>query len=305
MNVAEPRLSPALVAMGVQTLAIDDEHYPPLLRLIPNPPALLYVLGDSSLLSEPQVAMVGSRRASPAGLRAARELAGQLVSTGLLVCSGLALGVDGAAHRGALAANGKTIAVMATGIDCVYPRMHGELAEQVRANGCLVTEFPPGTPPRKQYFPQRNRIISGLSLGVVVVEAALPSGSLITAASAVEQGREVFALPWSMLHAGGEGCLQLLRDGAKMVRSVQDVLEELGPLYTVYRQTRVEVHDRAPMVGGGSEDLAILEMIGFEATSVDQLASAAALPIQQMLAHLSELEMLGLVQRCPGGYIRC
>jgi DNA processing protein len=160
MNVADTGLSPGLSAMGVQTLAFDDERYPPLLRLIPDPPALLYALGDVSLLREPQVAMVGSRRASPAGLRTARDLAQQLAATGLLVCSGLALGVDGAAHRGALAAKGKSIAVMATGIDRIYPRRHRDLAAQLQGNGCLLTEFPPGTPPRRQNFPQRNRIIS-------------------------------------------------------------------------------------------------------------------------------------------------
>ena len=305
MNVADTGLDPALAAMGVQTLAIDDERYPPLLRLIPDPPALLYALGDISLLREPQVAMVGSRRASAAGLRAAHDLAGQLTAAGLLVCSGLALGVDGAAHRGALAANGKSIAVMATGIDLIYPLRHRDLADQLQANGCLLTEFPPGTPPRPHNFPQRNRIISGLSLGVVVVEAALPSGSLITANAAVEQGREVFALPWSMLHRGGEGCLQLLRDGAKMVRAPQDILEELGPLYAAYKQ----LDGPAGVTGQAAPDyaavLAILELVGFEASSVDQLAVDANMSIEQLLVQLSELELMGLVQRCPGGYIRC
>lgn len=305
MNVADTGLDPALAAMGVQTLAIDDERYPPLLRLIPDPPALLYALGDIALLREPQVAMVGSRRASAAGLRAAHDLAGQLTAAGLLVCSGLALGVDGAAHRGALAANGKSIAVMATGIDLIYPLRHRDLADQLQANGCLLTEFPPGTPPRPHNFPQRNRIISGLSLGVVVVEAALPSGSLITANAAVEQGREVFALPWSMLHRGGEGCLQLLRDGAKMVRAPQDILEELGPLYAAYKQLDGPTGVTGQAAPDSAAVLAILELVGFEASSVDQLAADANMSIEQLLVRLSELELMGLVQRCPGGYIRC
>lgn len=305
MNVADTGLSPALSAMGVQTLAFDDERYPPLLRLIPDPPALLYALGDVSLLREPQVAMVGSRRASPAGLRTARDLAQQLAATGLLVCSGLALGVDGAAHRGALAAGGKSIAVMATGIDLIYPRRHRDLAAQLQGNGCLVTEFPPGTPPRREYFPQRNRIISGLSLGVVVVEAALPSGSLITANTALEQGREVFALPWSMLHRGGEGCLQLLRDGAKMVRELQDILEELGPLYALHKEMRGAGMATAQAAADLPGSLSVLELLGFEASSVDQLVAGANMPVEQLLVQLSELELLGLVQRCPGGYIRC
>jgi DNA processing protein len=306
MNVADTGLSPALSAMGVQTLSLDDERYPPLLRLIPDPPALLYALGDISLLREPQVAMVGSRRASPAGLRAARDLAGQLAATGLLVCSGLALGVDGAAHRGALAANGKSIAVMATGIDLIYPRRHRDLAAQMQgSNGCLLTEFPPGTPPTRYNFPQRNRIISGLSLGVVVVEAALPSGSLITANTALEQGREVFALPWSMLHRGGEGCLQLLRDGAKMVRELQDILEELGPLYALHKEMRGAGMATAQAAPDSPDMLSVLELLGFEASSVDQLVTGANMPVEQLLVQLSELELLGLVQRCPGGYIRC
>jgi len=305
MNVADTGLSPALSAMGVQTLSLDDERYPPLLRLIPDPPALLYALGDISLLREPQVAMVGSRRASPAGLRTARDLAQQLAATGLLVCSGLALGVDGAAHRGALAAKGKSIAVMATGIDLIYPRRHRDLAAQLQGNGCLLTEFPPGTPPRRQNFPQRNRIISGLSLGVVVVEAALPSGSLITANTALEQGREVFALPWSMLHRGGEGCLQLLRDGAKMVRELQDILEELGPLYALHKEMRGAGMATAQAAADLPGSLSVLELLGFEASSVDQLVAGANMPVEQLLVQLSELELLGLVQRCPGGYIRC
>ncbi|MDH3992469.1 MAG: DNA-processing protein DprA [Gammaproteobacteria bacterium] len=305
MNVADTGLSPALSAMGVQTLAFDDERYPPLLRLIPDPPALLYALGDVSLLREPQVAMVGSRRASPAGLRTARDLAQQLAATGLLVCSGLALGVDGAAHRGALAAKGKSIAVMATGIDLIYPRRHRDLAAQLQGNGCLLTEFRPGTPPRRQNFPQRNRIISGLSLGVVVVEAALPSGSLITANTALEQGREVFALPWSMLHRGGEGCLQLLRDGAKMVRELQDILEELGPLYALHNEMRGAGMATAQAAADSPGSLSVLELLGFEASSVDQLVAGANMPVEQLLVQLSELELLGLVQRCPGGYIRC
>jgi DNA processing protein len=149
----------------------------------------------------------------------------------LHICSGLALGIDSAAHRGALATGGKSVAVMATGIDRVYPQRHQALAAQLEQAGCLVTEFLPGTPPLRHNFPKRNRIISGLSLGVLVIEAALPSGSLITAGTALEQGREVFALPWSMLHDGGRGCLQLIRDGAKMVQDVDDILEELGSLY--------------------------------------------------------------------------
>ena len=226
MNVGKAHLDAR--AGGASTVAIDDEHYPPLLREIHDPPAQLYVLGDPALLLTPQLAVVGSRGATSAGLRLARDLSGQLSAAGLLVGSGLALGIDTAAHEGALQSGGRTVAVMATGIDQVYPHRNRALARRIAAAGCLVSEFPPGTPPRRHHFPKRNRIISGMALGVVVVEAALPSGSLITAGAALEQGRDVFALPWSPLHEGGLGCLQLLRDGAKMVRAVDDILEELG-----------------------------------------------------------------------------
>jgi DNA processing protein len=284
---------------GVSTLTLEDSRYPPLLKLIPDPPPLLYVRGDPALLSFPQVAMVGSRRASPGGVRAAAELSAQLCAAGLAVCSGLALGIDGAAHRGALEAGGSTIAVLGTGIDQVYPRRHTKLAGSISRSGCLVSEFPPGVPPLRQNFPRRNRIISGLSLGVVVVEAALPSGSLITAGTALEQGREVFALPWSMLHRGGRGCLQLLHDGAKLVSGVDDILEELWPLSVVLRE-RLPAASREP-----SHGCPLLEMVGFEPTDVDRLMQVTGLPVAEVIARLTSLELEGLIRRCPGGYIRC
>ena len=283
-------------------LAIDDEGYPPLLRAIPDPPPLLYVRGDPTVLLEAHLAVVGSRRASSAGLRVAQALSGQLASAGLHICSGLALGIDSAAHRGALATGGKSVAVMATGIDRVYPQRHQALAAQLEQAGCLVTEFPPGTPPLQHNFPKRNRIISGLSLGVLVIEAALPSGSLITAGTALEQGREVFALPWSMLHDGGRGCLQLIRDGAKMVQDVDDILEELGPLYALQRDCAMAEPSgrRAPPDGSW-----LLTLVGFEVVALDELAQRSSRPVAQVLAELSSLELTGQVVRTAGGYIRC
>ena len=294
MNVADS----SVPAVAGTTIALGDDDYPPLLREIHDPPRLLYVRGDRSFLLRPQLAIVGSRRASPAGLRLAEDLGARLAEAGLSICSGLALGIDGAAHRGAMAAGGCSVAVMATGIDRVYPQRHRALAEQLQQCGCLVTEFPPGTPPRRPNFPQRNRIISGLSLGVLVVEAALPSGSLITARSALEQGREVFALPWSMLHEGGMGCLDLLRDGAKMVRNVEDVLEELGPLYTLHQES-TEVGPVAP------EEHALLACVGFEVTSLEQLVQSSGEPVSRVLGELSAMELRGQVARVSGGYIRC
>ncbi len=301
MDVA--RATAAVRVAGVTALAIDDERYPPLLRAIHDPPPLLYVRGDPALLLEAHLAVVGSRRASPAGLRVAQALSGQLASAGLHICSGLALGIDSAAHQGALEAGGKSIAVMATGIDRIYPQRHQALAAQLAAAGCLVTEFPPGTPPLRQNFPKRNRIISGLSLGVLVIEAALPSGSLITAGTALEQGREVFALPWSMLHDGGRGCLHLIRDGAKMVLSVDDILEELGPLYALQQghATAISPGKGAPPDGSSW----LLTLVGFEVVALDELVQLSARPVAQVLGELSALELAGQVARTAGGYIRC
>jgi len=299
MNVAQAKA--AARAVGASVVAIDDALYPPLLRAIHDPPPLLYVRGDPSVLPDAQLAVVGSRRASPAALRVADLLSGQLARAGLHICSGMAIGIDGAAHRGALAAGGRSVAVIATGIDRVYPYRHRALASQLEECGCLVTEFPPGTPPLRQNFPQRNRLISGMSLGVLVIEAALPSGSLITAGTALEQGREVFALPWSVLHEGGRGCLQLIRDGAKMVLAVEDILEELAPLYTL-QQHRVDAPS-AEVVAPNTSWL--LGFVGFEMVTLDELVHRSARPVAQVLGELSVLELGGQVTRMAGGYIRC
>lgn len=263
--------------------------------------------GDAGVLQQPQLAIVGSRKASSAALRVTRLLAGQLSAAGLSICSGLALGIDGEAHRGALAVQGPTVAVTATGIDKVYPHRHRDLAGKVARSGCIVTEFPPGTPARKANFPQRNRIISGMSLGVVVVEAALRSGSLITARTAMEQGREVFALPWSMLHEGGRGCLQLLRDGAAMVVSVDDVLNELGSLYSRHQeqvapQALPEVARPAAL---SHEEAAMLRLVGYEVSALDDLVLASGLPVDRALVVLSALEIEGRIVHSDGGYMRC
>jgi len=301
MNLAKAKA--AAEAVGASILGIDDERYPALLRAIHDPPPLLYVRGDPAALLDAQLAVVGSRRASSGGIRLSQTMSGQLVRTGLHICSGLALGVDGAAHLGALEAGGKSIAVMATGIDVVYPRRHQALARQVEQAGCLVTEFPPGTPPLRQNFPQRNRIISGLSLGVLVVEAALPSGSLITAGTALEQGREVFALPWSILHDGGRGCLKLIRDGAKMVQGVDDILEELGPLFALQQESYAAASpgDRPALLHRSW----LLTLVGFEVVALDELVKCSGRPVAQVLAEVSALELSGQVVRTAGGFIRC
>ena len=303
MPVADRDLRAALDAAGADVISSADPLYPPLLKTISSPPPLLYFRGDPALLRRPQLGMVGARRATAAGLKAAQRLAGSAVQAGLAVTSGLAIGIDGAAHRGALSAQGKTVAVLGTGIDAIYPLRHRELGEQIAASGCLVSEFPPGTPPLPHNFPRRNRIISGLSLGVLVVEAALPSGSLITANTAAEQGREVFALPWSITHLGGAGCLRLIRDGAKMVVSIDDVVEELDPLYSLQRDSTPGSEIPADALDEG-DHADLLALVGCETTTVDQLVAASGMPPGLVMSGLSVLEMSGRVSRCPGGYIR-
>ena len=298
MNVVKAK--DAARAASAIAVAIDDECYPPLLRAIPDPPPLLYVRGDPAVLLEAHLAVVGSRRASPAGLRVAQALSGQLASAGLHICSGLALGIDSAAHRGALASGGKSAAVMATGIDRVYPQRHRALAAQLEQAGCLVTEFPPGTPPLRQNFPKRNRIISGLSLGVIVVEASHRSGALITARLANEQGREVFAVPGPIDSRMSRGCHQLIRDGAKLIESVDDVLEELGPLALPARLDSLTTIHKPAELTLGDQEKRILNAISPEGTSFDSLCVTTGLPAPRILSTISILEVRGLIKRLSG-----
>lgn len=291
-----------LAALEVSAVALCDPGYPALLRSIDSPPPFLYLRGSPDALQRQQLAVVGSRRASVMGLRAAQDLAGDVAAAGLAVTSGLALGIDGAAHRGAIDAGGLTVAVMATGIDRVYPAQHRSLADAVCESGCLVSEFAPGTPPRRDHFPRRNRLISGLSRGTLVVEAALPSGSLITANTALNQGREVFALPWSIYHGNGRGCLQLLCDGAVLVQTSRDITDALGQLPP----------PEAQAVATGLEDerlsdcaRQLVARLGDVAVDADTLAAVSDLPLQSVAIALTELEMVGSVQRCAGGYVRC
>jgi len=291
-----------LLAVDGRVIALGAPDYPHLLAAIHDPPPLLYLRGNGELLQTPQLAMVGSRKASPPGIRFAQELAAAAARAGLVVTSGLALGIDGAAHRGALEAGGASIAVMATGVDTVYPRRHAGLARQLLEDGCLVSEFAPLTPALPQHFPARNRIISGLALGVVVVEAALPSGSLITAGTALEQGREVFAVPWFPGHSGGRGCLRLLRDGAAMVESIDDILAELGALF----QCQLELAPApAETSAADASQSWLLGLIGFEVVTVEALVAASGRSVAEVLAALSTLELERSIVRHGGGFIRC
>jgi DNA processing protein len=279
--------------VGVRAVAWGDQGYPAILAPIPDAPLVLWLKGQASVLAQPSVAIVGSRAASSYGLEAASRLAGDLAAAGALVVSGLARGVDSAAHRGALDAAGLTAAVLGSGVDVVYPPEHRALADRIVGQGVLVSELPPGTPPRARHFPARNRIISGLSLAVVVVEAAEKSGSLITAGCALEQGRAVLAVPGNVLSGRHRGCHALIRDGAAVVESAEDVLVEL-------RSTSLR-----PAVGtwpdGPPSDPLLAVFQPGESYDVESLGRETGLAAAQLLSKLLELELRGAVRRIDGG----
>ena len=306
-----------LHALGAHLVGAADAEMPLRLRAIPDPPAVLFLRGDPGLLSTPQIAIVGSRRATPAGARIAHRLAGELTARGLVVTSGLAQGIDVEAHRGALDAGGRTVAVLGSSLDRVYPAGHRSLAERIAGQGALVSEFPFDTRPMPWNFPRRNRIISGLSLGVLVVEAAARSGSLITARLAAEQGREVFAVPGSILNPLAAGCHRLLRDGAKLVETVEDILEELpaGELAALAADaTGVRWNGEAASASAavteatpapGSDEAAVLERLGYEPASVEAIAHRAGLTPERVYSILLVLEIAGAVRMDPAGrYMR-
>lgn len=269
----------------------SDTRYPAQLRELADAPAWLYVKGDPEWLARPMLAIVGSRHATPQGLRDAGAFAESLSQAGLTIVSGLALGIDAAAHEGGLKGLASSVAVVGTGLDRVYPARNRELAHRLAAGGAIVSEFPIGTPPKRGHFPRRNRIISGLSLGVLVVEAALQSGSLITARLAGEQGRDVFAIPGSIHSALSKGCHRLLKQGAKLVESANDVLEELG------RRLPTASAVAAPVAA--ADDL--LETLAGGPLSPDQLADRLGLTVETLSVRLLAAEMNGQVARMAGG----
>lgn len=280
-----------------------DADYPARLREIANPPPVLFIHGQRALLNDPQLAIVGSRNPSPVGTRNASEFAEALAQVGLVITSGMALGIDAAAHQGAMRADsGATIAIAATGLDRVYPARHRELAGQITENGALVSEFPIGTRPMAGHFPRRNRLISGLSLGVLVVEAARQSGSLVTARLAMEQGREVFAIPGSIHNPLAKGCHQLIQQGGKLVESAHDILEELKPLLDLQNaELKVESTEQIAAESLPAAYSELLDQIGFEPTSVDLLVSRSGLPARDISSMLLVLELQGYVSSSPGG----
>ncbi len=285
-------------------ICYDDPAYPELLRHITDCPALLYVQGDPALLDQPQVAIVGARRCTPGGAINATDFAAALAATGLTVTSGLALGVDAAAHEGALRGGGHTIAVVGTGIDRLYPARNRQLADQIRERGLIVSEFPLGAAAEPYHFPRRNRLISGLSLATLVIEAAARSGSLITARLAAEQGRDVFALPGSIHNPLSRGCHRLLREGAMLAEHPDDIIEALA--LELSRQSAAVTQPAGPdMSGIDSEHRLLLDSIGYDPVTPDTLVERSGLTIDKLSSMLLILELNDLIQSAPGGcYVR-
>jgi DNA processing protein len=277
---------------GNHLVTLADAHYPKALLEIPDPPPMLYAKGRLALLNASAIAIVGSRNATPQGERTAEEFARCLSDNGYCIVSGLALGIDGAAHRGALQGRGSTIAAVGTGLDIVYPARHRELAHAISQQGLLISEFPLGTASLAQNFPRRNRIISGLSRGCLVVEAHLQSGSLITARLAAEQGREVFAIPGSIHSPVAKGCHQLIRQGAKLVDSIQDIFEELGVTAPLRPEPSSTPRDEADP---------LLAQMGYDPVSMDALIERSGLTSESLSSMLLLLELDGKVASLPGG----
>ena len=302
-------------------LTLDDDRYPPLLKNIPDAPPVLYLLGQVEVLKQPQLAIVGSRNPTHAGKDIAHDFALYLANMGMTITSGMALGIDAAAHQGALDSlkndsgnHGLTVAVMGTGLDRVYPAKHRDLAHNIAKNGVLISEYAPGTPALPGNFPRRNRIISGLSMGVLVVEAAVQSGSLITARLASEQGREVFAVPGSLHHPLAKGCHALIRQGAKLVETAEHILEELGGFANMFSE--VDENNRSfaqnseqkqetelnLAINVDDEYKQVLKCIDFEPTSVDKVVERSGLTADAVCSMLLVLELQGYVTALSGGY---
>ena len=289
--------SDSVASLRESVVTLIDDTYPPLLKEIPDPPLVLHFRGDVSLLARTSIAVVGSRRASPYGVNAAAHLAKQLASADIVIVSGLARGIDAAAHHAALDAGGTTIAVLGTGIDVVYPRGNARLFQRIEEHGLIVSEFPPGSPPLPIHFPIRNRVISGLTQGTVIVEATARSGSLITARMAAEQNRDVFAVPGSIFAAGSEGTHRLIQYGAKLVHDVNDVLEELPGHLRVTQQQEEE--PESPL----REVLAALTRE--EGSHIDSLAARLGKTPGAVAESLLQLELGGWIRALPGArYVR-
>ena len=285
-------------------VTLADPAYPAALLELPDPPSVLYVVGRIDLLKRPALAIVGSRNPTPQGMLNAEQFAGVLADAGLTITSGMALGIDAAAHRGALASGGDTIAFVGTGADRIYPARNRDLAHEIGAKGAIVSEFPLGTPAAAANFPRRNRLISGIARGVLVVEAAIESGSLITARLAGEQGREVFAIPGSIHSPQAKGCHRLLKEGAKLVETAQDILEELNWAITpAMSSAPAEAASPADptLVEAADSQAAVLSLMGFDPCSLDELLGRSGLTADALSVILLHLELEGQLATLPGG----
>ncbi len=307
----EPLFPGVLVHLGEQPPGVA--HYPPLLAQLPDAPLGFFLSGDPSCLRKPAIAVVGTRQPSRDGLRLAERVAGALAAAGFLVVSGLAKGIDAAAHRGALDSGGQTLAVMATGLDRIYPSKHRGLARDIQARGALLTEFCPGAVPHRWHFPRRNRTLAGLCLATVVIEAGRPSGSLITATAAVEQGREVFAAPWSLFHRNGAGCLYLLGQGAQLLETPEQLITQLG----VNLRGWAALEDGAGVAVGsgsgpdaqsrssaqmGAQEARIMTLLGDGEVDLGSLATATGLSTGELLITITRLELAGYVEQTHAGF---
>lgn len=279
-----------------------SNDFPELLRQIQNPPTLIYVSGDIDCLHLPSIAIVGSRNPTRAGVSNAGRFAAELAAAGFCIVSGLAQGIDAAAHRGAMDGGGKTVAVVAHGMDRIYPRQHRRLAGQIGASGAIVSEYPLGFPPRREHFPQRNRLISGLCVGTLVVEAARRSGSLITARLAAEQGREVFAIPGSIHNPMSRGSHRLIRQGAKLTETAADIVEELGSLVQQLMQNDQEALQHNDFDEIRDKDYKLLiDALGFDPATTDEIAATSGLTIEKVSSMLLNLELEGHIEAHSGG----
>ena len=283
-------------------ITIADQYYPELLKQIYDPPLAIFVRGKPNILNSIQLGIVGSRRPTADGRRLAREFSRQLAECGLTISSGLALGVDSCSHLGALDAGGKTIAVLGNGLNSIYPKTNSQLAESIIENGALLSELPLDYRPLPANFPRRNRIISGMSTGVLIVEAALKSGSLITARCAMEHGRDVFAIPGSIHNPLSRGCHAVIREGAKLVEQLQDIIEEIGPLAAATVSTDIlPATTQRSIKGLDADTKLLLDNIGYHPVNVDYLVDVTGLSVNIISRTLLNLELQGLIESLPGG----
>lgn len=288
---------------GISLFVRGQKDYPSALARIPDPPTLLYCRGELRNSDELAIAIVGSRHCTLYGRQQANKLAQAFARAGITVISGLARGIDAEAHKGALEAGGRTIAVCATGLNTIYPPEHAELADMIAKQGCLLTESPMEQTPKSGLFPQRNRIISGMSLGVVLIEAGRNSGALHTARHAMEQNRDLFAMPGRVDSEASLGCLDLIRDGATLIRGADDVLQALGPLANPVKRTATETVRQPAELQLSDQEKVILNLVKAEPVPIDEVLRSAAIEPARVLATLTVLEMRRLIRRLPGGFI--